>query len=89
MNGLNGLKGPQGPHGPHKLLTVREKCRSENLRTASADLTNAATCANLTGMTETYVITRLEGWTDEQWDEIVEAVEDTVVAVARDLGLDD
>ena len=40
-------------------------------------------------MTETYTITRLEGWTDEQWNEIVEAVEDTVVAVARDLGLDD
>ena len=52
-------------------------------------MTNAAACANLTGMTETYVITRLEAWTDEQWEEIVTAVEDTVVAVARDLGLDD
>lgn len=36
-------------------------------------------------MTETYTITRLDEWTDEQWDEIVEAVEDTVVAVAEDL----
>lgn len=35
-------------------------------------------------MTDTYTITRLEHWTDEQWDEIVDAVEDTVVAVAAD-----
>jgi hypothetical protein len=35
-------------------------------------------------MTETYTITRLEHWTDDQWDEIVEAVEDTVAAVGED-----
>lgn len=35
-------------------------------------------------MTETYTITRLDGWTDEQWEEIVEAVEDTVAAVGED-----
>ena len=34
-------------------------------------------------MTETYTITRLDEWTDEQWDEIVEAVEDTVAAVGE------
>ncbi len=35
-------------------------------------------------MTDTCIITRLEHWTDEQWDEVVSAVEDTVVAVAAD-----
>jgi hypothetical protein len=35
-------------------------------------------------MTETYTITRLDGWTDEQWDEVVEAIEDTVVSIAEE-----
>lgn len=35
-------------------------------------------------MTETYTVTRLDGWTDEQWDEIVEAIEDTVAAVGEE-----
>lgn len=58
---------------------------------ASADLTYGVHRANLTAcarerelMTETYTITRLDGWTDEQWEEIVEAVEDTVAAVGED-----
>lgn len=33
---------------------------------------------------DTYTITRLEHWTDEQWDELVDTIEDTVVAVAED-----
>lgn len=37
--------------------------------------------------TETYTITRLDGWTDEQWDVVVTAVEDTVAAVASELEL--
>ena len=31
-----------------------------------------------------YVITRLDEWSDELWNEVVQAVEDTVVAVADD-----
>lgn len=37
-------------------------------------------------MSQTYSITRLEEWSDELWDEVVAAVEDTVVAVAEDWG---
>ncbi len=33
---------------------------------------------------QTYTITRLDGWTDELWDEIIDAVEETVVAVSDD-----
>ncbi len=33
-------------------------------------------------MENTYTITRLENWTDEQWDTIVDAIEETVVLVA-------
>jgi hypothetical protein len=57
---------------------------------ASADLTYGMHCASLTACSteresmDTYTITRLDGWTDEQWDEIVEAVEDTVAAVGED-----
>ena len=35
-------------------------------------------------MGNTYSITRLEEWSDELWEEVVSAVEDTVVAVAED-----
>ncbi len=37
-------------------------------------------------MENTYTITRLEDWTDEQWDELVDAIEETVQAVAEDFG---
>lgn len=35
-------------------------------------------------MDNTYTITRLPEWSDELWEEVVDAVEDTVVAVATD-----
>lgn len=35
-------------------------------------------------MTDTCVISRLEHWTDEQWDEVVTAAQDTVAAVAEE-----
>ena len=35
-------------------------------------------------MSETYTITRLEDWTEDLWQEVIAAVEDTVVAVAED-----
>ena len=35
-------------------------------------------------MSQTYSIHRLAEWSDELWDEVVAAVEDTVVAVAED-----
>jgi hypothetical protein len=35
-------------------------------------------------MSETYTITRLEGWTEDLWQKVIVAVEDTVVAVAED-----
>ena len=34
----------------------------------------------------TYLISRIEDWSDEQWEEVVSAVEDTVVAVADSFG---
>ena len=36
--------------------------------------------------TNSYLISRIEDWSDEQWDEVVSAVEDTVVAVADSFG---
>lgn len=32
---------------------------------------------------DTYVITRLDHWTDEQWEDVIDSVEETVVAVAE------
>lgn len=29
---------------------------------------------------ETYTITRLESWSDETWDEVIDAVEDTTAS---------
>ena len=33
---------------------------------------------------ETYTITRLDEWSEDQWLEVIDAVEETVVAVASD-----
>ncbi len=33
---------------------------------------------------ETYTITRLEQWSDEFWETLIDAIDDTVVAVAMD-----
>jgi hypothetical protein len=33
---------------------------------------------------ETYTITRLEHWSDEFWETLIDAIDDTVVAVAMD-----
>jgi hypothetical protein len=35
---------------------------------------------------ETYTITRLEHWSDEFWETLIDAIDDTVVAVALDAG---
>ena len=34
---------------------------------------------------ETYIVYRLPEWSDNVWDQIVDAIEETVVAVATDL----
>lgn len=33
---------------------------------------------------DTYTVIRLDGWTNEQWDELVDALDETVVAMAED-----
>ncbi len=33
-------------------------------------------------MAQTYTITRLEEWSDSLWDQIIDAVEETVVSVS-------
>jgi hypothetical protein len=40
-------------------------------------------------MLETYKVTRLPGWTDSQWDEVVDAIEDTVASIGESFEMEE